>query len=162
MKNGFETLTGAVVIGAAAAFMFFAYERGKGGDMSSGESYAVTASFADIGTLGAGADVRISGIKIGYVESLTLAPETYRAETVLRVNSNIKLPDDSSAAIVSDGLLGGKYVSLEAGGADASLNDGDEIQFTQDAVSLEELIGKFAFGGGDDKKDEESESSSPF
>lgn len=163
MKNGLETLTGFVVIGGAALFAFLSYNTGYFSSVDDAGSYQVKASFGDIGTLGTGADVRISGVKIGKVEQLSLNSDTYRAAITMRIDNDYTIPDDSSASIVGDGLLGGKYIQIIAGGSDDAVAAGGTIAYTQDAVSLESLIGKFAFGSGDDKKEgDEAEEDSPF
>ena len=94
-----------------------------------------------------GGDVRISGIKVGKVLGQELDPPTYRAQVTFSVRNGIELPADSSAAIVSSGLLGGKYLSLVPGGDDRLLKDGGEITLTQSSVNLEDLIGRYIFGG---------------
>ena len=94
-----------------------------------------------------GGDVRLSGIKVGKVLSQELDPQTYRAQVTFSVRNGIELPSDSSAAIVSSGLLGGKYLSLVPGGDDRVLTDGGEITLTQSSVNLEDLIGRYIFSG---------------
>jgi phospholipid/cholesterol/gamma-HCH transport system substrate-binding protein len=151
-KNLTETLLGAVVIFTACFFIYLSYSSGN--ISSDKEGYSVIAKFREVGTLSIGSDVRIGGIKIGTVTDQNIDKETFRAAIELSLQDDIEIPRDSSASIVSDGLLGGKYVSLEPGADERPLKDGDEIQFTQDSVSLESLIAKFAFGsvnGGGNK-----------
>jgi phospholipid/cholesterol/gamma-HCH transport system substrate-binding protein len=95
-----------------------------------------------------GADVRVSGIKVGKVLEQSLDPETYRAEVRFSVMSDVELPTDSSAAVVSSGLLGGKYLALVPGGDDQLLQEGGEITLTQSSVNIEDLIGKYIFSQG--------------
>jgi phospholipid/cholesterol/gamma-HCH transport system substrate-binding protein len=140
-----ETVMGAVVLVVAALFVMFVYDQRT---ISSGDGYDVYASFDNISGVGAGSDVRIGGIKVGTITSLTLDPQTYRAQVNMRLKSDVKLPDDSTAAIVSEGLLGGKFVQLVPGADDAMLAQGSEIRYTQSSVNLEEMIGKFMFSGG--------------
>jgi len=147
--NLVETLIGAVVLVVAAGFFFFAYGRADVGAVS---GYEVIAKFERIDGLSVGSDVRMSGIKIGTVLNQTLDPEDYLAVVRLSIDPSVKLPDDSSAEVVSDGLLGSKYMSLVPGGADEMIEVGGEIRFTQSSVSLEQLIGKFMFSS--DKKEE--------
>lgn len=146
-RNAIETVMGAVVLVIAGGFLYTAY---KGQDVSpnASDSYTVKALFNNVGGVNTGTDVRIGGVKVGIVSDLDLNPETYQAEVSLQLNKNIKLPKDTSAAIVGDGLLGSKFVSLEPGADDKLLKDGSVITFTQSSVSLEELIGKFVFSGG--------------
>lgn len=152
-KNILETLMGAVVLLAAGAFLLFAY---KSSEMRVGtDGYKVSARFANISGIALGSDVRVGGIKVGVVSDLTLDPQTYEALAVMQIRKDTKLPKDSSAAIVSSGLMGDKYIQITPGGDDKMLEGGGKIQFTQSSVNLEELIGKFMFsGGGVDSKDD--------
>ena len=153
-KNVLETLMGALVLIVAGTFLVFAYE---GSQMRVEEGYIVSAKFGNVSGISMGSDVRIGGIKIGVVSNLGLDPTTYDAVVSMQIRKNTKLPKDSSAAIVSSGLLGEKYVSLTPGNDDKMLADGGKIQFTQSAVNLEEMIGKFMFsGGGVDNKDKKT------
>ena len=149
-KNIIETLMGAVVLLVAAVFMFFAY---NGSGMRVEKGYVVTADFGNASGISLGSDVRVGGIKVGTVANLSLDPESYEAVLSIQIRENTKMPKDSSAAIVSSGLLGEKYIQLTPGGDEKMLASGDKIKFTQSAVNLEELIGKFMFsGGGVDKE----------
>jgi phospholipid/cholesterol/gamma-HCH transport system substrate-binding protein len=145
MRNMIETVMGAVVLLIAAAFFIFAYQKSGKGSI---DGYVVNAKFADASGIDAGSDVRIGGIKIGVVEGLELDTKFYEALLDLRIDEHVKLPADSSAAIVSSGLLGSKFVSIEPGGDENMLESGGTIKFTQSSISLEELIGKFVFSGG--------------
>lgn len=140
-----ETVMGAVVLIVAVIFVLFVYDKRT---VSAGDGYDVVASFDNISGISAGSDVRIGGIKVGTVSSLVLNNETYRPKMTLRLKSDVKLPDDSSASISSEGLLGGKFVQLSPGADDRMLEPGGEIRFTQSSVNLEEMIGKFMFSGG--------------
>lgn len=148
-NNAIETVMGAVVLAVAGGFLAFAYNNGN---VKPIEGYSVSAAFANISGITPGSSVRVGGIKIGVVESLTLDPKTFQAIAKLRVSKEIPLPKDSSAAIQSTGLIGEKFLAIEPGGDDQNLAEGDQIAFTQSSVSLEEMIGKFVFsGGGADK-----------
>jgi len=144
-KNILETLMGAVVLIVAGAFLAFAYQ---GSQMHVEEGYVVSGKFANISGISLGSDVRIGGIKVGAVSDLKLDPETYQAIAFMQIRKDTKVPKDSSAAIVSSGLLGEKYIQITPGGDDKMLAQGGKIQFTQSSVNLEELIGKFMFSGG--------------
>ncbi len=144
-KNIIETLTGAVVLIVAGVFFSFAY---KGSGMQVESGYVVKADFSDVSGIALGSDIRIGGIKIGAVSDMYLDPETYESIVLMQIRSATKLPKDSSAAVVSSGLLGGKYIQITPGGGDDMLVNGDKIEFTQSAVNLEEMIGKFMFSGG--------------
>ncbi len=148
-KTLLETLMGAVVLGVAIVFVAFAYSRAG---VSSVSGYQVFAKFSSVDGLNVGDDVRISGIKVGTVTDQTLDPDFFRAVVDMTIDPEVKLPEDTTAAVVSAGLLGGKYVSLDPGGADETIPPGGEIKFTQSSVNLEGLLGKVIYnlssGGG--------------
>lgn len=107
--------------------------------------YTVTAEFQNIGSLKAGAPVRSSGVIVGRVESVSFDTEKYAARVVLEIDERYPFPKDTTAAVLTSGLLGEQYVGLEAGGDDQRLEDGDVIRITQSAVVLEKLIGQLLF-----------------
>lgn len=146
-RNLLETLLGAVVLVVAIAFLFYAYSSSQ---LGSGDGYELRANFDRVDGLETGSDVRISGIKVGTVTGQSLDPQTYRAEVRFTVREDVELPLDTSAAIVSSSLLGGKYLQLVPGGDPDVLGPGEEITLTQSAVNLEDLIGQMIFsqGGG--------------
>ncbi|MDX6748967.1 outer membrane lipid asymmetry maintenance protein MlaD [Geminicoccaceae bacterium 1502E] len=143
--NVVETVLGAVVLIVAVAFLGWAYSRSNAGDPG---GYQLVASFDRVDGLDTGSDVRISGIKVGTVLSQSLDTDTYRAEVRFSVRDGIELPTDSSAAVVSASLLGGKYLALTPGADDRMLGDGQAITLTQSSVNLEDLIGRYIFSGG--------------
>ncbi|MFV2092664.1 MAG: outer membrane lipid asymmetry maintenance protein MlaD [Hyphomicrobiales bacterium] len=148
MKNDVvETIVGAAVITLAVVFFTFAYKTAGIGSVSGG--YVINAVFGSVDGVGVGTDVRISGIKIGSVMAQNLDPETFQATLVMSISPDVRLPEDSSAKITSEGLLGGNYISLSPGGAENMLAAGDTIEYTQSAVDLMSLIGQAVFG---DKK----------
>jgi phospholipid/cholesterol/gamma-HCH transport system substrate-binding protein len=146
-RNIVETILGAAVLAVAIAFLLWAYGRSSAGDPG---GYALKAKFDRVDGLEVGGDVKISGIKVGKVLAQQLDPATFRAEVTFSVRDGIEVPADSSAAIVSSGLLGGKYLSLVPGGDDQLLKDGGEVTLTQSSVNFEDLIGRYIFsqGGG--------------
>ncbi|MBM3516624.1 MAG: outer membrane lipid asymmetry maintenance protein MlaD [Alphaproteobacteria bacterium] len=144
--NVFETVVGAVVLVVAAVFAVYAV---SSTDVGSVEGYELNARFERVDGLAPGADVRVSGIKVGSVIEQRLDPATYQAIVRMSIDPAVRLPVDTSAGVVSDGLLGGKYMSLSPGGEEAMLESGGEIRYTQASISLEQLIGKFVFGGAD-------------
>ncbi len=150
-KNILETLMGAIVLLVAGAFLTFAYE---GSQMRVDDGYKVTTAFSNASGIALGSDVRIGGVKVGVVSDLTLDPQTYKAVATMQIRKDTLVPKDSSASIVSSGLLGDKYVQLTPGGDEKMLADGGVIKFNQSAVNLEEMIGKFMFSGGGVDKDE--------
>lgn len=157
-KNILETLMGAVVLIVAGAFLAFAYE---GSQMKVEEGYVVSGKFANVSGISLGSDVRIGGIKVGVVNNLSLDPKTYDAVVSMQIRRDTRLPTDSSAAVVSAGLLGDKYIQLIPGSDDKMLNDGGKIEFTQSSVNLEEMIGKFMFSGGGVDKDKGDKAKTP-
>jgi phospholipid/cholesterol/gamma-HCH transport system substrate-binding protein len=141
-RNLLETLLGAVVLVIAIGFLTFAYSSSQ---VRESDGYELRASFDRVDGLDRGADVRISGIKVGSVVDERLDPETFRAEVRFTVRDNVHLPSDTSAAVVSNGLLGSKYLALTPGGDIEMLKPGDEVTLTQSAINLESLIGRFIF-----------------
>ena len=141
-RNYVETLLGAAVLAVALGFLAWAYGRSDAGDPG---GYTLRAKFDRVDGLEIGGDVRISGIKVGRILAQGLDPQPFRAEVTFSVRNGIELPSDSSAAIVSSGLLGGKYLAVVPGGEDQVLADGGEIKLTQSSVNLEDLIGRYIF-----------------
>ncbi|WP_144299876.1 outer membrane lipid asymmetry maintenance protein MlaD [Elioraea rosea] len=141
-KSFAEIIAGALVLGVAAVFLYYAVSH-SGRAMSQG--YAVTARFDRIDGLSQGADVRLSGVKIGSVVEQRIDPDSYLAVVTMRVDPSIRLPLDTSAEITSESLLGGRYIALVPGGSDTMIRDGGTIEATQAAVSLEALLGRFIF-----------------
>ena len=140
-----ELTAGFAVIVIAAFFLVYAL-RGAG-EINTG-GYPLQAQFGSIGGLTVGADVKIGGVVIGHVSSEALNPTTYAAIVKLAINDNIKVPDDSSASITSDGLLGGSYIAISPGGSNNMLKPGASFPVTQSAVNIEDLLGKFIFSMG--------------
>ena len=129
---------------------------GAGGVVDNvGGSYAVKASFTNVGTLSAGAPVKMAGVVIGSVQSVHADPVKLNADVVLAIDKRYDaIPDDSSAAVFTSGLIGSQYVAIQPGGSPDALKDGDEMILTQSALQLEDLIGKFLVNGSPgDKKD---------
>ena len=137
-----ETLTGAVVLVVAVGFLSYAVAN-TGRTPVSG--YSLLARFDRIDGLAVGADVRVAGVKVGSITAARVNPQTFQAEVAFTVQNAVKLPRDTSAEITSDGLLGGKYLSLVPGGDDRMLAAGGIVTITQSAISLEQLLGKFIF-----------------
>ena len=111
--NLFEALIGAVVLVVAGVFLVFAFTTA---DIGSVQGYQVVARFDRVDGLNIGSDVRLSGIKVGTVTSMELDHETFLAVVLMSVEPEVKLPKDSSAQIVTDGLLGGKFMAIVPGG----------------------------------------------
>ncbi len=139
-----EVLAGAVVLLVAAGFLLFAVTN-SGRSAMSGPALTLTAKFDRIDGLAPGADVRIAGVKVGSITGQRIDPQSFLAVLTMRIDGNLRIPSDSSAEIASEGLLGGRFVSLVPGGSDRLLRDGGEITITQSAISLENLLGRFIF-----------------
>lgn len=152
MKTNYtEALVGLVVLIIAGYFGWFAYNNSEV-SASHKHGYELFAKFSTAAGVVVGGDVKISGVKIGKITHISLVPDTYQAVVKMKINDEIKLPRDSSAKIVSEGLLGGKYMQIEPGGEEEFLEPGEEIDYTQSGVNLEELIGKVMFSGKSDDK----------
>lgn len=136
-------MTGAGVLLIAAGFLFYAVAHGGRGAQPDG--MLLTAQFDRIDGLVNGADVRIAGVKVGSVVGSSIDPVSFNAVVGMRVDRSLRLPVDSSAEVSSDGLLGGKYLSIVPGGAERVLAEGGRITETQGSVSLESLLGRFIF-----------------
>ncbi len=141
-RNMIEAILGAVVLAAAAIFLLFAAQVAA---VKSTSGYAVSATFTKVGGLERGSDVRISGISVGTVTSQELDPKTFQAKVTMSIDSAVQLPADTEAAIVGDGLLGGKYVNLLPGQAAEKLKAGGVLARTRDYQSLEDLVGQIIF-----------------
>lgn len=141
-SNVVETLIGAAVLAAAGGFMVYAAQTADIGGVGGGY-YDVSASFRKAEGLSVGGDVRISGVKVGAVTGIELDLETYNAVATFSIEKGVELPDDSSAAIASEGLLGGSFVAIEPGSSDFYLAAGDQIEHTQGSISLLEMFSKF-------------------
>lgn len=141
-KRPVETIMGIAVLLLVAVFCYFAYSVS---DLQVVKGYNVKANFLKVGGLNVGSDVRINGIKIGTVVSQKLDENDYTARVVMSIASNIKLPVDSVAAIVSDGLMGDKFIKIDPGHAEEVLNDGDQLQNTKDFKTIEDLVSEVVF-----------------
>jgi len=147
-SNFVETLIGAIVVVIAGVFLFYGYTNSG---MRSEAGYQVTAEFNRVDGLATGSDVRLSGIKVGTVVSQTIDPKNYKAVVTMNLANDVKIPDDSSAKITSEGLLGSNYVALTPGGSEDYLQNGSQIDFTQGSVDLMGLIGQAVFSATGDK-----------
>ena len=117
----------------------------------SNNSYVVTASFDNIGDLKLRAPITLAGVKVGYVSGIRLDPQTYRADVTLALEKGIEIPSDSSASILTEGLLGSNYVSITPGYKDDRLKKGGKIDNTNPAIILENLIGQLLFNINEEK-----------
>jgi phospholipid/cholesterol/gamma-HCH transport system substrate-binding protein len=160
-----EAAIGALVIVVAAAFFAFAYATSGQGSVRGG--YTLVAEFDNVAGVNTGTDVRLAGIKIGTVVGQALNPQNYQARVTMAIDHSVKLSDDSTAKITSEGLLGSNFIALDPGGSETMLADGGEITNTQGAVDIWTLISQAMFasakgkgdtgGGGDTKAPEKAE-----
>ena len=141
-KKPVETIMGIVVIFVAAFFLYFAYQVS---DLQVVKGYDINARFLKVGGLNVGSDVRINGIKVGTVIAQNLDPEDYVADVKLSISSNIQLPKDSVVSIVSDGLVGNKFIKIEPGKSKEFLQNGDTVANTKDFKPLEDMVGEIIF-----------------
>ncbi len=142
-QNTIETLVGVVILIIAALFLNFAYQKSNTNNIEKG--YNVIANFQDIDGIVEGADVKIAGIKVGYVEDVILNSDTYYAGIRLYIDEKVEIPIDSRAIIATSGLLGSKFIRINPGGSEYNLSDTGKIKFTQSALNIEDLIGKLMY-----------------
>lgn len=144
-----EFASGIFLALGVAAMIWLATEATNYGQDLGDDSYVISARFTNVGDLKNRAPVKVGGVSIGLVNDVKLDPVTFEAVVEMRIDRRInELPADTSAAILTSGVLGDRYVSLEPGGDPAVLVDGDELFLTQSAVVLEELIGKYLLNPG--------------
>ena len=144
-KKGIETMVGLFVLLGMAGLVFLALKAANLGSFSGGDTYTLMAKFDNIGGLKVRAPVRSAGVTVGRVASITLDAKTYQGVVRLEMERNVQFPRDSSARILTSGLLGDQYVGLEAGAEEKAFVAGDTIKSTQSAVVLESLISQFLF-----------------
>jgi phospholipid/cholesterol/gamma-HCH transport system substrate-binding protein len=145
-----ELSVGIFVIVGLLALAFLAVSVG-GGRLSFPNSHLLSARFTNASGLKPGSTVRIAGVSVGEVKKITLKGDDMSAIVTFRVESDIKLDDDTVAAIRSAGLLGDKFIALKPGGSGIALKPGATILDTESTIDLEDLIARFAFGSVDKK-----------
>ena len=134
-ENTTEVLVGGAVLAAAVGFFIYAAQVG-GYEMGSSDSYRLSASFRAADGITVGTDVRLAGVRVGSVTDLTLNTETFRADVGFTVLDDVEVPEDSTVAISSEGLLGGNFVELLPGGSLEALAEGDEIYNTLSLIHI--------------------------
>jgi phospholipid/cholesterol/gamma-HCH transport system substrate-binding protein len=144
-KSRHDVWIGMFVMLGAAAIVFLALKAGNLLSLSFDETYQVVARFDNIGGLKSGAAVKSAGVVVGRVESIGFDDKMYQASVLLQMQKRFVFPKDSSAKILTSGLLGEQYIGLEAGADEKTLVAGDTIKATQSAVVLENLISQFLF-----------------
>jgi len=153
-NNYFEIIVGTFVLLCAALFLFNSIKSSK---VKTSGGYFVIAKFDNIDGIANGSDVKISGVKIGTIEDQFLDKKDFRAVLKISLNSDVKLPIDSSAKIASEGLLGSKYLAITPGSDEEMMQENNEIEFTQSSVNLEELLGKFIFSSSSKNENKSDE-----
>jgi len=146
-----EVGTGLFVLLGMGALFFLTTQTTGRNDFSNTETYFVEARFQNVGSLKKRSPVAMSGVTIGRVTDIRFDGVSLEAVVTLVIDSRYdQIPDDSDASILTAGLLGSQYVGLQAGGSETYLEDGSELYFTQSAIVLENLIGKFLVNSGSD------------
>jgi phospholipid/cholesterol/gamma-HCH transport system substrate-binding protein len=154
-QSKLELLVGAFVALGLAAVFYLTIKLGAG-SMLGGDTYTVKARFTNAGGLNSGSSVVVAGVAVGRVEDIRVDPADFSAIATLRVVSDLKLPTDTMASIKTSGLIGDKYIQLAPGAEETSLVPGAVITMTESSLDLESLIGKMAFGGVEEGKDEKA------
>jgi phospholipid/cholesterol/gamma-HCH transport system substrate-binding protein len=150
-----EVGTGLFVLLGIGALFFLTTQTTGGDNFSAKETFEVQARFENVGSLKSRAPVSMSGVTIGRIKDVHFDAESLEAVVTFVIDSQYdKIPDDSDASILTAGLLGSQYISLQAGGSDIYLENGSEIFYTQSAIVIENLIGKYLFSN---KSNSESE-----
>jgi phospholipid/cholesterol/gamma-HCH transport system substrate-binding protein len=137
---------GIFVTAGVAALLVLALKVGNASSVSVSDGYRVIAEFDNIGGLKVRAPVKSAGVVVGRVEGINLDTRTFRASVTMRVDKHYPFPRDSSASILTAGLLGEQYVGMDGGGDEQNLKDGDRLKVTQSAIVLEKVIGQFLYG----------------
>lgn len=153
-KKVIEFVVGLFILAGIIAMFLLAFKVSGIGQYSTSGSYHVHAIFDNIGDLKIRAPVTVAGVRIGEVDGISIDPKTYKATVSMLVDKRQQyLPADSSAKILTAGLIGGNYIELVPGYAEDNLKEGSEIIDTQPAIILENMIGELVYSLKGDKKD---------
>jgi phospholipid/cholesterol/gamma-HCH transport system substrate-binding protein len=145
-SRAIDVSTGLFVLLGFAAIVFLVTQITNREFSLRSESYRLQAQFENVGGLKAGAPVSMAGVTIGRVESIGYDMDLFKAVATLRIDSRYdQIPNDSDASILTAGLLGGQYIGITPGGSEEPFRDGDQVEFVQDAIVLENLISKYLF-----------------
>lgn len=145
-RTTIDLWVGLFVTGGLIALLVLALKVGNATTVSASDGYRLTAEFENIGGLKPRAPVKSNGVVIGRVEAIGLDRKKYVALVTLRIDKAYQFPADTSASILTSGLLGEQYVGFDAGGDDVMLKDGDRMKLTQSAMVLERMISRFLYG----------------
>ncbi len=152
-RKNLDVWVGLFIVVGVAALMFLALKAGNMNSLSFGKTYAISAKFDNIGSLRPQAPVKAAGVVVGRVGEVKFDDKSYQALVTLNMEEGYKFPKDSSAKILTAGLLGEQYVGIEAGGDTKNLTAGDRIPRTQSAAVLEDLINQFIYSKAAEGKD---------
>ena len=153
-RKPLDLWVGVFVAIGLGALLFLALKVGNLASFSAAETYLVKANFDNIGGLKKRAPVKSAGVVVGRIEDVVFDNETYEATVTFSIDKLYEFPQDTSAKILTSGLLGEQYVGLAAGGDTVKLKNGDTLKITQSAVVLENLISQFLFNkAADGNKD---------
>jgi phospholipid/cholesterol/gamma-HCH transport system substrate-binding protein len=144
-RTTLDLWVGLFVVAGFAALTILALKVGNMGSFGGTETYQLAASFTNIGGLKPRAAVKSAGVVVGRVADITFDNDKFMAKVTMNIEKRFKFPKDTSASILTAGLLGEQYVGLEGGADDAMLAGGDTIKMTQSAVVLEKLISQFMY-----------------
>ena len=144
-RSTMDIWVGLFVVAGLAALLILALKVGSVSGFSSADTYTVTANFENIGGLKPRAPVKSDGVVVGRVSEIRFDNEKFQAIVTINIEKNFKFPKDTSASILTSGLLGEQYIGLDGGGDSQNLRTGDKLTQTQSAVVLEKLIGQFLF-----------------
>jgi phospholipid/cholesterol/gamma-HCH transport system substrate-binding protein len=145
-RSVLDLWVGLFVCAGIGALLVLALKVGNMSGFSVADTYKVYAEFDNVGGLKPRAPVKSAGVVVGRVADVSFDNETFRARVTLHIDKRYKFPKDSSASILTAGLLGEQYIGMDGGGDDHMLKDGDRLMITQSAVVLEKIIGQFLYG----------------
>ena len=153
-RSMIDLWVGVFVAAGFGGLLFLALKVGNLASFSTAKAYQVQANFLNIGGLKVRGPVKSAGVVVGRVTEIRFDTETYKAIVTLDLDSAYQFPRDTSAKILTSGILGEQYIGLEAGGDGVMLKNGDRVRLTQSAVVLENLISQFLFNKAAEGKDE--------
>ena len=152
-RRSYQIGSGLFILLGFAALAYLATQTTSVANFRQGDSYTLKARFTNVGQLKLRAPVKVAGVRIGSVESVEVDPAKLDAKVTLSIDKRYdEIPDDSSAAIFTSGLLGDQYVGIQPGGSPEMFKNGDEFVLTQSSMQLEDLIGKFLVNGSPSSK----------
>jgi phospholipid/cholesterol/gamma-HCH transport system substrate-binding protein len=152
-RSTIDLWVGVFVVLGIGALLFLAMKVGNLASFSTNESYLVQARFANIGGLKVRAPVKSAGVVVGRVADIRFDNESFEALVSMTLNAAYQFPRDTTAKILTSGILGEQYIGLEAGGDGVMLKNGDRVRLTQSAVVLENLISQFLFNKAAETKE---------